>query len=135
MTPEELVEDSEAIGALSPDGSPPEPDARSLVHGFRFPVQQHKLDPGDTVYDPVTMRRAGEIVAIDGVEGAVRLRRGPSLEEVALPTGLIPGGPWKTWDQQAALVRVGRAMREGEASLAPTGKRYPHLEKLLRREP
>ncbi len=128
MTPEELVEDSEAIGALWPDGSKPEPDARSLVHGFRFPVQQHKLDPGDTVYDPVTMRRAGEIVAIDGVEGSVRLRRGPTLAEVAPPTGLIPGGPFTTWDQQAALVRVGRSLLAGDG-------RYPHLEALLRREP
>ena len=136
MTPEELLEDSEAIGALSPDGSPPEPDARSLVHGFRFPVQQHKLETGDTVYDPVTMKRAGEIVAIDGVDGTVRLHRGPSLEEVALPTGLIPGGPYTTKEQQAALMRVGRSILEGRACPAPTGvKRYPHLEALLRREP
>ena len=128
MTTEELVEDSEAIGALSPDGSAPELDKKSLVHGFRFPVQQHKLDPGDTVYDPVTMRRAGELVSIDGVEGRLRLRRGPKLGEAALPTGLIPGGPYKTPDQQAALVRVGRSLLAGDG-------RYPHLDRLLRREP
>src|SRR3970282_680555 len=110
------------------DGLPPEPDARSKIHGFRFPTQQHKLDPGDTVYDPVTMKRAGEIVAIDGVGGPVRRRRGPTLEDVALPTSLIPGGPYTTKDQQAALMRVGQSLLAGDG-------RYPHLAALLRREP
>jgi len=128
MTPEELVEDSEALGALVSDELPPEPVAHSLVHGFRFPVQQHKLETGDRVFDPVTMRSAGNIVSVDGVEGTLRLHRGPSLEDVALPTGLIPGGPYKTVDQQAALMRVGESLLAGDG-------RYPHLEALLRREP
>jgi predicted RecB family nuclease len=128
MTDEELVSDSEAIGALSEDGSEPERVARSQVHGFRFPAQQHKLDAGDDVFDPVSMGRAGEIVAIDGVAGTLRLRRGPTLREAALPTGLIPGGPYTTKEQQAALVRVGRSLLQGDG-------RYPHLEALLRREP
>jgi uncharacterized protein len=128
MVEDELIEDSESIGALVPDGSRPEPDNRSLVHGFRFPAQQHKLDPGDTVFDPVTRKRAGEIVAVDGVEGTVRLRRGPKLAEAPLPTGLIPGGPYTTRDQQTALMRVGQSLLAGDG-------RYPHLERLLRREP
>ena len=128
MTPEQLVEDSESIGWLEPDGSEPEKVAKSLVHGFRFPVQQQKLDAGDTVFDPVTMGRAGEIVAIDAVAGTLRLSRGPRLEDVPLPTGLIPGGAWKTIDQQKALMRLGASLRAGDG-------RYAHLEKLLRREP
>ncbi|MEX2613163.1 MAG: TM0106 family RecB-like putative nuclease, partial [Gaiellaceae bacterium] len=64
MLPEQLVEDdSESIGSLEPDGSAPVEDKKSLVHGFRFPVQQHRLDPGDDVHDPVERARAGEIVA------------------------------------------------------------------------
>ncbi len=128
MTPEELVADSEAIGSLEPDGSEPEQVARSFVHGFDFPVQQQKLDVGDGVFDPVTRGPAGEIVAIDAVEGHLRLRRGQKLAEVELPTGLIPGGAWKTELQQAALMRVGESLLAGDG-------RYPHLEKLLRREP
>ena len=128
MTPEQLVEDSESIGCLEPDGSEPEKVAKSLVHGFRFPVQQQKLDVGDTVFDPVTMGRAGEIVEIDAVAGTLRLSRGPRLEDVPLPTGLIPGGAWKTIDQQKALMRLGASLRAGDG-------RYAHLEKLLRREP
>jgi len=143
MLPEELVEDSEAIGGLEPDGTAPELVKKSLVHGCRFAVQQHKLDPGDAVSDPVTRGPAGVIVAIDGVEGTLRLRRGPKLAETPLPAGLIPGGAWKTWDQQKALMRVGWALLAGEAGDSPLRgqspgqsprHRYPHLEKLLRRE-
>ena len=120
MTPEELVEDSEAIGGLEPDGSVPEEDGKSRVHGFRFPVQQQKLDVGDSVYDPVPMRWAGSIVAIDAIAGTLRVRRGPTHEDVPLPRALIPGGAFTTREQQKALVRVGRSLLEGEASLAPT---------------
>jgi predicted RecB family nuclease len=128
MTPEDLVEDSESIGALSAGGTPPEPAAKSLIHDMRFPVQQQKLDPGDQVFDPVTRKGAGHLVAVDAVEGTLRLQRGPSLEDAELPTGLIPGGAWTTKEQQAALMRLGRSLLAGDG-------RYPHLEKLLRREP
>jgi predicted RecB family nuclease len=128
MLPAQLVEDSESIGELLSDGSPPEPDAKSLIHGMRFPVQQQKLDPDDEVYDPITRRHAGHIEEIDAVAGTLRLRRGPKLEDLELPTGLIPGGAWTTKEQQAALMRVGRSLFAGDG-------RYPHLERLLRREP
>jgi uncharacterized protein len=128
MTPEELVEDSESIGALEPDGSGPEEDDKSKIHGFRFPVQQHRLDPGDEVHDPVEMVRAGKIVELDSVEGTLTLKRGPTLEDRALPRALIPGGPWNTKDQREALARFCRSLEAGDG-------RYPHLEKVLRREP
>ncbi len=120
--------DSESIGQLEPDGSEPETVKRSKAYGVRFPVQQHKLDPGDEVFDPVTLEGAGEIHAIDGVAGTLKLKRGPKFDDVPLPTGLIPGGAWQTKEQQAALMRIGR-------SLAAGAGRYPHLERLLRREP
>jgi predicted RecB family nuclease len=128
MTPEELVEDSESIGAVEHDGSEPVEAAQSKIHGFRFPVQQHKLDPGDEVHDPVEMTRAGHIVELDSVEGTLTLKRGPKLEDKPLPRALIPGGPWNTKDQREALARFCRSLERGD-------NRYPHLEKVLRREP
>jgi uncharacterized protein len=56
------------------------------------------------------------------------LKRGPSLEEVALPEALIPGRPYDTKDQEDALMRFGR-------SLLARDSRYPALESILRREP
>jgi uncharacterized protein len=128
MTPEELVEDSESIGALEPDGSEPEEDGKSLVHGFRFPVQQHRLDPGDGVHDPVERAYTGQIVELDSIAGTLKLKRGEKLEERPLPKALIPGGPFRTVDQQAALGRLARSLLAGKG-------RYPHLEQVLRREP
>ena len=128
MTPEELVEDSGSIGALAPDGSEPVGDARSKIHGFHFPVQQHRLDPGDEVHDPIEMIRAGRIVELDSVAGTLRLRRGPAPEDKPLPKALIPGGPFDTRYQREALVRFARSLLAGDG-------RYPHLEKVLRREP
>jgi predicted RecB family nuclease len=128
MTQEELVEDSESIGALEPDGSEPVEDGKSLVYGFRFPVQQHKLDPGDEVHDPLERWFAGRITELDSVAGTLKLRRGPSLEEKPLPKALIPGGAWRTDAQKDALARFARSLLVGDS-------RYPHLEKVLRREP
>ena len=120
-TPAELVDDAEAIGELEPVGSEPEPRARSLVHAFTFPVQEHKLGPGDDVFDPATGKGAGEIVSVDDV--SLRLARGPSLEEVPLPRALIPGGPYDTRPQREALVRLARSLES-----------YPALEGILRRD-
>jgi predicted RecB family nuclease len=127
MTPDELVEDSESIGQLEPDGTV-EPVKRSKAYGLRFPVQQHKLDAGDDVYDPATLEKAGEIHELDPVAGTLKLKRGPKLDDVPLPEGLIPLDYFTTEAQQQALVRVGGSLLAGDG-------RYPHLEKLLRREP
>jgi hypothetical protein len=60
-SPEELLEDSEAIAYLTADPSMrPEPRKKSLVHTLRYPIQDHKLRPGQTVQDPATGRSAGE---------------------------------------------------------------------------
>ena len=63
-------------------------------------------------------------MALDDAAGTLTLRRGPILADVPLPEALVPGGPFDTRVQQAALVR-----------LANDVGRYPHLERLLRREP
>jgi uncharacterized protein len=120
-SPAELVDDSEAIGELEPEGSEPEPRARSLVHAFIFPVQEHKLEGGDDVFDPATGKGAGTIVELEGER--LLLARGPSLAEVPLPRALIPGGPFDTKPQREALVRLARDLG-----------RCPALEGVLRRE-
>jgi predicted RecB family nuclease len=126
-SPADLVHDSEAIGELEPDGSAPVKRARSLVHAFTFPAQEHKLEPGDAVVDPATGTGAGVIVELDDAVGRLTLTRGPKLEEVPLPRALIPGGPFDTKPQREALARLARSLLES------TG-RYPALEGILVRE-
>jgi predicted RecB family nuclease len=127
MTPLELVEDAESIGRLEPTGER-EPVKKSVVHAFTFPAQEHKLGQGQDVRDPATGEKAGEIVELDRDDRTLRLKRGPSLEEVPLPEALIPGSPYLTRDQEDALERIGRSLLEGT-------RRYPQVESILRREP
>ncbi|HSP72918.1 MAG TPA: TM0106 family RecB-like putative nuclease, partial [Gaiellaceae bacterium] len=121
QTSDELVEDAEAIGGLELVG-----EVAERTYDFRFPLQQHKLDPGDGVIDPVTGQGTGTIVELDDVAGTLRLHRGPKVDERPLPRALIPGGPYDTSCQRAALLRFGRALGTG---------RYAALESVLRREP
>src|SRR6266536_2444364 len=126
-TPEELEEfDVEAIGGIELGGDPV-PAAKSLAFPFTFPPQQHKLDPGDEVFDPLTLGAAGHIESIDDAEGKLWLKRGPKLDDLPMPRSLIPGGAWNTNVQQAALRRLGRSLLDGDG-------RYPALEAILRRD-
>jgi uncharacterized protein len=128
LTPEELQErDSDAIGGLEPDG-PPTGSGESLVWPFTFPEQQHRLDAGDSVYDPAIGGPAGRIEALDEEAGTLRLRRGPSLEDVPLPRSLIPGGPVPTAAMRGALRRLARSVLAG----APT---YAAAKSILDRTP
>jgi predicted RecB family nuclease len=106
---EELFEDSEAIAGLEPADVPPEKVRKSLVHTLAFPAQQHKLGPGEAV-DPAT-QRGEDIVEIDDARGLLRLRRGPKFKDEPLPRALIPGGPWDTRAQRAALRRLAEEVR------------------------
>src|SRR6185436_4561501 len=85
-SPDELLEDTEAIAYLEVDAStPPEARKRSQVHALVFPIQDHKLPSGATVHDPATGRSAGELVEIDDTKGRLRLLRGPRLGPIPLP--------------------------------------------------
>ncbi len=127
LTVPQLVEDAESIGGLEWDGEEPVAHQKSRAYTFTFPVQQHKLDPGDEVVDPYTGKKAGTIVELDDVAGRLRLRRGPKADKQPLPRALIPGGAWDTSCQRQALMRLGRSVRDGDG-------RYAGLEGVLRRE-
>jgi predicted RecB family nuclease len=128
ITSSELIEDSESIGGLEWDGQEPEVSKKSFIYTLSFATQQHKLDAGDEVVDPQTGDSAGSLVELDDVAGRLKLRRGPRFEGQPLPQSLIPGGAWNTKFQRAALMRLGRSVRDGDG-------RYAALEGVLRREP
>jgi len=130
-SPEELLEDTEAIAYLDVDrGTPPEPRRKSLVHTLIFPIQDHKLRAGLTVQDPATGRSAGDIVEIDDTSGPVgrlRLLRGPKFGSRPLPEAIVAGGPLEDRTQRAAVLRLADSMRAGDG-------RYPALRAILARE-
>jgi predicted RecB family nuclease len=124
-TEEDLLWDSEAIAGLEPTGDEPEPYKKSLVHTLSFPEQQFKLGPGEAV-DPAT-KGTEDIVEVDEGRGLLRLRRGPKFADEPLPHSLIPGGPWRTPAQRAALARLAR-------DVLTSGGRYWALRAIVRRE-
>jgi uncharacterized protein len=125
QTAEELVEDAESIGGLVPIGES-RPEKKSTVFAFTYPPQQQKL--GSSPRDPATGRDAGDVVFHDTEARRLELKRGPKLDEVPLPTALIPGDVYSTKAQEEALERFGRSLLTG-------GGAYPVLESILRRHP
>ncbi|MCC6223718.1 MAG: TM0106 family RecB-like putative nuclease [Thermoleophilia bacterium] len=126
-SPEELVDEAEAIGCLEVVAGP-EPHKRSQLWTLAYPEQEHKLEAGDEVDDPATDGSAGQLVALDEVGRTVCLVRGPSLAEVPLPRALVGGRPYRDHLQRAAVMRFAESLRDGT-------RRYPALEDVLRREP
>ncbi len=125
-TAEELQErDSDAIGGIEQTG-PATAAGSSQLYPFAFPAQQHHLGPRTNVYDPATGKPAGVIEELDDEAGTLLLRRGRSLADEPLPGSLMPGGPYSTPEQQAALRRLARAVLSGSAS-------YPAARSILER--
>ena len=111
MSDEDLAElDNEALGCLEPEASvAPEPVKRSLVYTLTFPTQDHKLAAGEQAIDPATGRGVN-IEELDDVQGIIRVRRGVGLKDEPLPSSLIPGTPYGTTEQRAAVRRVAQAV-------------------------
>jgi predicted RecB family nuclease len=114
MTEEELVDDSEALGAIAHLGAV-RPEKKSTVHRYAFdPAQEHKLDIGDKPHDPRTKKFCGEVMGIDNDTGIIELKRGPSMTETMHPRSLIPTSPIDTTPMRDALRRVAAwAIQEG----------------------
>ena len=125
-SPEELIDDAEAIGKLELV-SGPEPVLRSQAWTFTYPAQEHKISRGEVI-DPATGFDAGDVIELDREARLLVLKRGPKLADVPLPTALAPGRPYRTDAQEDALMRIGRSLLAGD-------RRYPALESVLRRVP
>jgi predicted RecB family nuclease len=130
---EQLTEiDPEALGSLTDAGMEPRElpaPARSLIHTLGFPPQEHKISPGDYI-DPAT--KGGVCVErVDDGEGIIEIKRGTGRRNEPLPRAVIPGKPYDTSAQRAALRRVGGDVVE--RGLAATG-RYGALRAILRRD-
>ncbi|MHB8313918.1 MAG: TM0106 family RecB-like putative nuclease, partial [Candidatus Dormibacteria bacterium] len=116
---DDLWADSEAVAGLVYEGEV-EQVKQSVVYRYRFdPDQPHKLSRGDEVLDPESERlkieqqgsfpSPGTLVHIDSVEGILHLKRGQG-SVASHPRHLIPGGPYRTPNQQEALRRVARSV-------------------------
>jgi predicted RecB family nuclease len=130
---EHLVEvDSEALGGLRPSGTEPRPlppPSRSTVYSLCFPPQDHKIRAGDAV-DPAT-EKGVTVENVHDAAGIVDIRRANERADEPLPRALIPGGPYDTRVQRAAVRRFAQDVID--RGLDASG-RYVALRAILRRE-
>jgi predicted RecB family nuclease len=130
---EQLTEvDNEALGRLTVADvapTPLAPPSRSLIHTLRFPAQEHKIAPGHFV-NPATEKRV-TVESVDNETGTLRIRRAAKSAGELLPRALIPGQPYGTEDQRAALRRLAQDILA--RGLGASG-RYNALRQILRGE-
>ncbi len=106
LTDEELIEQRDALGGLRLEGEP-RPDKRSLVYRYRFPEQEHDIQPGTDVFDPATGAPPGTVAGVNNVEGWIELKRGPKRATAPHPRSLVPREIVGTPEQRESLLRVG----------------------------
>lgn len=126
---EELIEDGECIGHISPSGKNwQRPDKRSTVATYRFPGQDTKLREGSRVLHAPTRESLGTIVRLDRGHHIVEVRRGNKPGATWPETGsIIPGWPLDTDPLEQAVADVATAWAEGGAD------RYRALGDLIER--
>ncbi|RLT36228.1 MAG: TM0106 family RecB-like putative nuclease [Chloroflexi bacterium] len=129
MTDEERIEDRDAIGGLTYEGTVGTV-RRSAIYRFRFPPQEHHLKPGTQVVDE-TGQSPGTIVAIDDA-GTVDLRRGLQAG-VPAPSSLIPKEIIPTDALKGSLLAAGAAVVA--QGIASSGPEWRAARDLLRRTP
>ena len=131
MDDEELADDSEAIADLEYEGVVDE-IARSQIHRFRFDSDQpYKMKVGAKPLDPDTEKYAGEIIALDPIEGMLELKKGKPTggANYEPPGALIPGKPLPDIVLRNAVYDVA----DDIATNGFDGTAYPAIADLLRR--
>ncbi len=88
LTDQELQEDKSALGGLVYEGVVDQVK-KSLVHRYRFPLQDHAIDRARNVHDPRTQDSAGTVVGIDERALTIDITRGAS-SKVPHPGALVP---------------------------------------------
>lgn len=123
-TPEELVDERDAVGLLELDPSvEPVPVKRSLDWTLRFPAQEVKLD-GDSAVDPIT---GDSFTLVSVADDHLVLRRGKD-REAPEPRALIPAAPPDPAPLRKAIRVVAESVLDGE-------DRFGGIRAVLRREP
>ena len=103
----DLIDDSEAIGAIRPTDEPVEEVKQSYVYTLEFPAQEFKV--GSEAVDPRTEKSPGTILSIDETTGRIRLKRSKTRHGEPLPVALVPPDPVPTREQRGALLRLAKA--------------------------
>ncbi|MGH7443659.1 MAG: TM0106 family RecB-like putative nuclease, partial [Longimicrobiales bacterium] len=131
LSDDEFIEDRATLGGLEYIGVV-DTIARSYVHRYRFPPQDHGFRAGKTVADPATQKSHGRIIAIDDAACTIDLKRGMN-STVPHPRALILDDHVNNSVLRDSIMRVGQAIAEhGLTDACPFGAA---VDLLLRRAP
>ena len=109
LTDEERFEESDALAMLTyreswPD---PAPRARSTIHRFRFPPQEHGIRVESQPHDPETRRPVGTVFFLDDDQGVVDIRLGNG-RPAPTATSLVPFDFFGPGPKPASLQRLAK---------------------------
>jgi predicted RecB family nuclease len=112
MTPEELENDTYALGPLVQVGS--REDGGRVIERYRFDPQEHRIGKDDKPLDPESRTERGyapavaEVADIDSARGEITLSRTPAQMRWGSPRFLIPTTPIQTDVQEESLLDLAR---------------------------
>lgn len=105
LTNEERIEDPSAIGGLEYVG-PVGSVAKSTVHRFRFPPQEHGFTLNTEAREPVSEQSLGKPVGIDNAACTIDFKRGKN-RSAPEAKGLIPFSIISSTAHREALLSIG----------------------------
>jgi uncharacterized protein len=112
MTPEELENDTYALGPLVPIASHEE--GSRVIERYRFEPQEHRIGKDDKPLNPHVRNdrgwavTAGEVTELDSARGEITLSRTPAQIAWGSPRFLIPTTPIQTDAQEESLLDLAR---------------------------
>ncbi|TME48247.1 MAG: TM0106 family RecB-like putative nuclease [Chloroflexi bacterium] len=137
MTAAELHTDPESLGPLELQSQ--EPDGDASIESYTFEPQEHHMGVDDDPLNPEVRTPAnwpapaGKVVAVDSTRGTITLRRNRSQLAYPPPRFLMPGRPFATDAQEAALLAIARWV--GAHGIDAAGEHRAARDLLLRRPP
>jgi hypothetical protein len=131
LSDDELQQDDDALGGLVYVGEVGR-IKRSIIHRYRFPLQDHTIDRALKVHDPRTKKGVGEILGIDDRNRTLDIARAAS-SAAPHPTALIPLNLIDPDAMQGSLLRL--ATEVADHGISAPGRFQAARDLILREHP
>ena len=95
LTSEEAIDDSDCLGGIAHQGIVGE-EARSYIHSYSFPAQEHKIEAGGIYLDIATEKRVGTVLEVSDERRQLLVKKQknrtdhPEALMLSKPIGTVP---------------------------------------------
>ncbi len=129
---QELVEDPAPLGGLEFDQDMG-PEKRSVLHRYRFPLQEHRIKAGKKVEDFDTGRSPGDVFEI--ADTTVTLKRSSTARRQPHPRALVPDEHVRPAPKPGSLFHLGELVADhGFADDSPRRAAFDLLRRIPPRD-